>query len=562
MADAEAEPEAPGGPSSFFLDVRQRGNKFDVGFLTAPTDLRGEQEGGGDGQRPATSCYRVHYSKNKKLVFSECSRCVDEGGTRTIRVTEYRNLNYGCGQEKSASEGAVWKLSRDGPDWAGYSMDAMTFPHGILIGRTTSNAGEEAKEADEAEPEVEAGDWDYSDLLYVFSDDNSVGIRGKFADLAEEVSAETGGDGASGGALRLETGRYVALLVTAPLIDVLPAKFVQGLVERAFAVGDGTDETKTLDSMEAYFDSWIAAWRTAAVQRSWTDIFHSFRDVETDDQIDGSTDKASSSPPAKKRKCDAKAANSGEEEKTSTRITPSELDKVADSSPSRTFPEDVSAFGSKNEICASRRLALLRDAYETRSVYVAAAGYSCSVSASVPQTATGAVPVAERAGSSGSGGEQVTSAKNGLLDHREGLFAKRAFNKGELISFYNGVRMTQEVCDARDWKENGNCVTLWKDGPGTVIDVPFPQSSMQNYCATVGHKANHSRTHVNARYGPYEGHPRFGDVVCIRAIRRIARGEEIFCDYGYGLLGASAGAEERGEADGDDGVPDWFTPEL
>eukprot|EP00392_Amoebophrya_sp_AT5.2_P002244 g2249.t1 len=353
---ADSEPEASGGPSPFFLDVRQRGNKFDVGFLTAPTELRGEQKGAGGEQTPATSCYRVHYSKNKKLVFSECRRCADEGGTRTIRVTEYRNVNYGCGQEKSASEGAVWKLSRDGPDWAGYSMDAMTFPHGILIGRTTSNAGEEAnpivpKEADE--PEVEAGDWDYSDLLYVFSDDNSVGIR-----------------------------------------------------------------------------------------------------------------------------------------------------------------------------------------------------------------ATGEVPVAERAGSSGSGGEQVTSAKNGLLDHREGLFAKRAFNKGELISFYNGVRMTQEVCDARDWKENGNCVTLWKDGPGTVIDVPFPQSSMQNYCATVGHKANHSRTHVNARYGPYEGHPRFGDVVCIRAIRRIARGEEIFCDYGYGLLGASAGAEERGEADGDDGVPDWFTPEL
>ncbi|CAD7930903.1 unnamed protein product [Amoebophrya sp. A25] len=227
-----------------------------------------------------------------------------------------------------------------------------------------------------------------------------------------------------------------------------------------------------------------------------------------------------------------------------------------------------------------------------------------------------------------------------LEDPGEGLFAKRPFAKGELIAFYNGVRMTQAACDAREWHMNANCVTLWKDekisadkaaeetsrsrttttasgfspknaggededrasrsstatedekseqegqeGGGVVIDIPSRDARLSAYCGSVGHKANHSRVLVNAAYGPYLAHPRFGDIVCIRALRHIEAGGEVFCDYGYNLddAGDEASASDVGENNGEtfilpnetsstnspplvdpansnrsDGVPAWF----
>lgn len=52
--------------------------------------------------------------------------------------------------------------------------------------------------------------------------------------------------------------------------------------------------------------------------------------------------------------------------------------------------------------------------------------------------------------------------------------------------------------DSRDWAMNGNTISLDED---TVIDVPQPFDQLQNYCASLGHKANHSFT-PNCRYEP------------------------------------------------------------
>ena len=56
--------------------------------------------------------------------------------------------------------------------------------------------------------------------------------------------------------------------------------------------------------------------------------------------------------------------------------------------------------------------------------------------------------------------------------------------------------MTHDVVDGRDWKLNSNTISLDED---TVLDVPGDLSSCSAYCATLGHKANHSSA-PNARY--------------------------------------------------------------
>lgn len=110
----------------------------------------------------------------------------------------------------------------------------------------------------------------------------------------------------------------------------------------------------------------------------------------------------------------------------------------------------------------------------------------------------------------------------------EGLFAKIDLRENEVVSFYNGVRLTHEEVDGRDWKYNSNTISLDET---TVLDVPKEYSILSRYCATLGHKANHSRT-PNCQYSEFL-HPRFGFIKCIVTLRFVAKGEELTCDYNY-----------------------------
>uniref|UniRef100_A0A8C4R5A3 Histone-lysine N-methyltransferase SETD7 n=1 Tax=Eptatretus burgeri TaxID=7764 RepID=A0A8C4R5A3_EPTBU len=71
----------------------------------------------------------------------------------------------------------------------------------------------------------------------------------------------------------------------------------------------------------------------------------------------------------------------------------------------------------------------------------------------------------------------------------EGLFALSAMEGGTVMAFYNGVRLTHEEVDGRDWSLNENTISLDEE---TVIDVPKDKSTTSLYCASLGHKANHS----------------------------------------------------------------------
>lgn len=86
----------------------------------------------------------------------------------------------------------------------------------------------------------------------------------------------------------------------------------------------------------------------------------------------------------------------------------------------------------------------------------------------------------------------------------EGLFAKVGLQEDEVASFYNGIRLSHDEVDARDWSLNDNTLSLDED---TVIDIPAECASTKTYCATLGHKANHSK-HPNCKYDIFF-HPRY-----------------------------------------------------
>jgi histone-lysine N-methyltransferase SETD7 len=110
----------------------------------------------------------------------------------------------------------------------------------------------------------------------------------------------------------------------------------------------------------------------------------------------------------------------------------------------------------------------------------------------------------------------------------EGLFAKCEIAPGELVAYYNGVRVPHSKVNKRPWRLNDNCISLDAD---CAIDVPLDFASTDTYRATVGHKANHS-FEPNAKYVQVF-HPRFGHIKGIRAVRAIRPREEVLVDYGY-----------------------------
>ncbi|CAM5140391.1 unnamed protein product [Natator depressus] len=130
----------------------------------------------------------------------------------------------------------------------------------------------------------------------------------------------------------------------------------------------------------------------------------------------------------------------------------------------------------------------------------------------------------------------------------EGLFSKIAAGSRTVMSFYNGVRITHQEVDSRDWALNGNTIALDDE---TVIDVPEPYNHATKYCASLGHKANHSFT-PNCIYDPFV-HPRFGPIKCIRTIRAVEKDEELTVAYGYDHNPIGQNGPE---------APEWYQVEL
>ena len=66
------------------------------------------------------------------------------------------------------------------------------------------------------------------------------------------------------------------------------------------------------------------------------------------------------------------------------------------------------------------------------------------------------------------------------------------------------------------------------------IDFPPDQADLSTYCASLGHKVNHSFL-PNSVFGVMS-HPRWGRVRTVVTTTHVSAGQEILVDYGYDLL--------------------------
>ncbi|XP_068135738.1 histone-lysine N-methyltransferase SETD7 [Hyperolius riggenbachi] len=144
--------------------------------------------------------------------------------------------------------------------------------------------------------------------------------------------------------------------------------------------------------------------------------------------------------------------------------------------------------------------------------------------------------------------ERVYVADSLISNAGEGLYAKVAVGPNTVMSFYNGVRITHQEVDSRDWSFNGNTISLDEE---TVIDVPERYSTTAKYCASLGHKANHSFT-PNCIYDPFV-HPRFGPIKCIRTTVAVEKDEELTVAYGYDHNSIGKSGPE---------APEWYRQQL
>lgn len=120
--------------------------------------------------------------------------------------------------------------------------------------------------------------------------------------------------------------------------------------------------------------------------------------------------------------------------------------------------------------------------------------------------------------------EKYVIVKESLIPNAgQGLFALKSIVKGQLLAFFHGVPTAS--ADNSDYSIR--CHNF-------MIDIPQKCRKVENYCATLAHKICHS-FQPNADYS-YAFHPRFGGLIrCAIAIRDIAAGQEITCNYKYKL---------------------------
>ena len=123
----------------------------------------------------------------------------------------------------------------------------------------------------------------------------------------------------------------------------------------------------------------------------------------------------------------------------------------------------------------------------------------------------------------------VYVAQSGIEGAGEGLFLRRNVQDGDLVSLYNGVRMTEQ--EARLRKEDRRSPYRIHGWDGEILNIPLGQHFTENYSASSAHKANHAKA-ANSEFRNLQ-HPRFGKILGIFMLRDGVAGEEILVDYGY-----------------------------
>ena len=82
-----------------------------------------------------------------------------------------------------------------------------------------------------------------------------------------------------------------------------------------------------------------------------------------------------------------------------------------------------------------------------------------------------------------------------IPDSGEGLYAKCDLQKDTIVAFYNGVRLPYEIRGRppENWATSGYKIHVNADWvSGLRMDIPVEYIDLSVYCATLGHKMNHS----------------------------------------------------------------------
>ena len=144
----------------------------------------------------------------------------------------------------------------------------------------------------------------------------------------------------------------------------------------------------------------------------------------------------------------------------------------------------------------------------------------------------------------------------------EGLYAKMRLKPGEMVALFNGVRQRSTRNSQDEARHGRNSDYRIRLNGETDIDIPDQFKEVNNYCATLGHKANHS-FEPNARWSRLE-HPRFGLICAITAVDDIDPDQEILVNYGMGMADAPSWykslwvqhlRDKKGLSDGE--ILDW-----
>ena len=121
--------------------------------------------------------------------------------------------------------------------------------------------------------------------------------------------------------------------------------------------------------------------------------------------------------------------------------------------------------------------------------------------------------------------EMVYVKESTLPQGGEGLFSKKDVTGKRLICLFNGIRLNVASLHAK-YGESDYRIRLNAD---VDLDIPDGAQNLGQYCATLGHKANHSNL-PNAEWAIVE-HPRFGLIRGLASQRAIKKDHEILINY-------------------------------
>ena len=127
--------------------------------------------------------------------------------------------------------------------------------------------------------------------------------------------------------------------------------------------------------------------------------------------------------------------------------------------------------------------------------------------------------------------DKLVCVRESLLEQAgDGLFAREDLPSKTLVALFAGVRLKSSTVEARDRPRSDYRIRLNAD---LDLDIPDSCLSTDVYCATLGHKANHSFV-PNATFDLID-HPRFGLIRALSSLEDIKAGEEITVNYNLGL---------------------------